>query len=552
MRKNLLYLLSVFMTLALGGIILVQYYWIRNAVELETDRFKSGVWQALGEIITELERREWSERINQRLQFSYSLRERGLLLPGEELYLFEERQAGDLSIIVGQRLGGGTPPLRVPQETAPEKEKAPPVPLKPANRQMPNDRNGKWSISDSIDSGGFLAGSLRRPLADDSASEQDELRTRALFDEVFQQIVRESRTHLDPLRGRLGGTDLKSLISAELRRKGIDANFEYAIYDGFSDTITPYRSAGFGGQAAPLVFDQWIFPHDFQDKQFYLKLTFANPARDVLRSLRLLVLGSVVFTLVILGVFVFSLLVILRQRKLSEVKSDFINNMTHELKTPLATISVAAKALRTPKVMASPDKALYFADKIQQENDRMNQLIENLLQMARIERNDFSMNLQPVDLHELVEVAVGSLSLQVESRGGLITLELLAQQSIVEVDPVHLSNVLFNLLDNANKYSPEIPEIHVRTSNPQPGWILVEVSDKGIGMDRDTQAKAFEKFYRETTGNIHNVKGFGLGLSYVKAMVEVSRGKVELRSKPGEGSTFGIRLPLPPARNPEA
>jgi two-component system phosphate regulon sensor histidine kinase PhoR len=258
----------------------------------------------------------------------------------------------------------------------------------------------------------------------------------------------------------------------------------------------------------------------------------------VLRSL----LASIVFMGLILFSFTYTVLVVFKQKKLSEMKNDFINNMTHEFKTPIATISLASDSIANPMVISQPEKIRRFVDIIKQENKRMNSQVEKVLQMAQIDRKDINLKLTDVNIHEVIDRAVEYISLQVEKKEGTVKTELNATQPILEADLTHISNVINNLLDNANKYSPEKPEILVRTEDA-PGGINITIEDKGIGMTKEARKHIFEKFYRVHTGNRHDVKGFGLGLSYVKAMVEAHKGTVEVKSDPGKGSTFTIFLP---------
>lgn len=231
------------------------------------------------------------------------------------------------------------------------------------------------------------------------------------------------------------------------------------------------------------------------------------------------------------------------QKKLSEIKSDFINNMTHELKTPLATISLAIDALTNEKVIHDTSKIKYYSGMIKEENKRMNKQVEKILQAARIERQEISLNLQQLDVHEIIRKVADNLELQIQEKHGRLALSLTAQNQIINADEVHFSNIIFNLLDNAIKYSNESPRIEVETLM-NGNALLIKVKDNGIGMNKETQNRIFEKFYRAHTGNIHNVKGFGLGLSYVKAMVEAHNGKIKVESVVGKGSIFTISLPI--------
>ncbi|MFZ4542770.1 MAG: sensor histidine kinase, partial [Saprospiraceae bacterium] len=235
--------------------------------------------------------------------------------------------------------------------------------------------------------------------------------------------------------------------------------------------------------------------------------------------------------------------VIFRQKKFDQVKNDFINNMTHEFKTPLATISLAADSIGSPTILNNPDKVKRFIEIIKQENKRMNGQVEKVLQMAILDKDTFKLKINELDINEIIEHAMLNFALQVESRDGSIRTELKAERHIIEGDFTHVSNIIHNLLDNANKYSPDKPEITIKTRNISDG-IEITVEDKGLGLSPASRKLIFDKFYRVPTGNVHDVKGFGLGLSYVKNMLTAHKGNIEVKSELGKGSSFIVFLPI--------
>jgi len=234
---------------------------------------------------------------------------------------------------------------------------------------------------------------------------------------------------------------------------------------------------------------------------------------------------------------------ILRQKRISDIKSDFINNMTHEFKTPIATISLAVDAINNPKTLVDNNNVLYYTGIIKEENNRMNAQVENVLKMSLLDKHDIDLNIEKCDVHDITKSLIRNIELQVESKNGSIEAILDAKDHTCLIDKTHFTNALENILDNAIKYSTENPEIIIKTSSNSNEFLL-SVQDHGIGMSKDVQKKIFEKFYRQTTGNIHNVKGFGLGLSYVKAIITAFKGKITVESQSGTGSTFTIRIPL--------
>jgi len=267
----------------------------------------------------------------------------------------------------------------------------------------------------------------------------------------------------------------------------------------------------------------------------------------VLKEMKLMIGGAIFFTLVIIAAFYVTVNALLRQKKLSEIKNDFINNMTHEFKTPLATISLAVDAMRNEKVAQDRQKSEYFSGIIKEENKRMNKQVETILQASLLERQELQLNLKPIHAHEVIQESMDNFQLQLEGKGGKAELQLNAKNDLLEADEVHFTNLISNLIDNAVKYSKDALLIRITTHSTSKA-IVIRIEDNGIGMSKETQRRIFEKFYRAHTGNLHNVKGFGLGLSYVKTIVEAHHGKIKVDSVVGKGTTFTLELPLKKVR----
>jgi two-component system, OmpR family, phosphate regulon sensor histidine kinase PhoR len=265
----------------------------------------------------------------------------------------------------------------------------------------------------------------------------------------------------------------------------------------------------------------------------------------VFESLWLPIVSAIVFTLLIMTAFYLTVRTMLRQKKLSEIKNDFINNMTHEFKTPLATISLAVDALRNEKVVSDKEKMTYFSTIIKEENKRMNRQVETILKAALMDKQEVQLLLRPLHAHQVIKDVVENFTLQLEEKNGKAEVLLNAENDFIDADEVHFSNLIINLIDNAIKYSKEDqPPIIKITTQSTPKSIVIVIEDNGIGMNKETVKRVFEKFYRAHTGNIHNVKGFGLGLSYVKTMVEAHGGEIKVDSVLGKGSTFTMEFPL--------
>jgi two-component system, OmpR family, phosphate regulon sensor histidine kinase PhoR len=334
---------------------------------------------------------------------------------------------------------------------------------------------------------------------------------------------------------------LRSVLTDELMSMDIPIGYEFAVVG--ADGIHVKTSNADSDKLLNSEYTTRLYPNNIFDNNEDLKVYFPGRRAFMLKTLLIPASLSLLFCSIIMIAFGLSIYYILKQKKVSEMKSDFINNMTHEFKTPLATISVAADTIINPKIISDPERIIHFMGIIKKENQRMNQQVETILQIARVDKKDFEFQFKTVDIHEIIERAVQGMALQIESRNGNVTIEKGAANPMVTTDPVHTLSMMNNLLDNANKYSESDPEIEIKTRNSERG-VWISVSDNGIGMSKQVQHKIFEKFYREATGNVHNVKGFGLGLSYVKAVVDANRGEVRVTSELGKGSTFEVFLPF--------
>lgn len=336
--------------------------------------------------------------------------------------------------------------------------------------------------------------------------------------------------------------EITSKIDTALKRYNIREPFEYSITNIFQTDIVKTR--GFTPEMKENAIEVELTLKD-PGAHYYevLHLYIKEENNFLIRKIGWYIAGSILFTIIIISAFYLTVRTMFRQKKLSEIKSDFINNMTHELKTPLATISLAIDALTNEKVIHDTEKIRYYSRMIKDENKRMNKQVEKILQSARIEKQDIRLNLQILNAHEIISKVADNVHLQILDKNGKLYLNLGAEHFKIEADDVHFSNVVFNLLDNAIKYSKNDLVIEMTTANEKDMFVL-HVKDNGIGMNKETQSRVFEKFYRAHTGNIHNVKGFGLGLSYVKAIVEAHGGKVKVDSVLGKGSTFSVYFPI--------
>lgn len=364
-----------------------------------------------------------------------------------------------------------------------------------------------------------------------------------------------SGNNMIPVSIRYTNSEIQHIIENNLHEAGFQIPFQFAVVMQGAFISTPelyssgfYRaykdSANHKQFITYLINDQSSFASlaNFNNlEQLYL-IVPADSSEYILHSMGWVIGGSILFTLIIIMAFALTVFAMLRQKKLSEIKSDFINNMTHEFKTPLATISLAVDAIGNDKVLKDKDKVNYFTGIIKEENKRMHRQVETILQSALLDRQDIKLNPKEINVNKIIESSVQNLELQLKAREGNITVHLDAEDPILFADEVHFSNMISNLLDNALKYSQDHPDISVTTINRKKS-IDICVADKGIGMSRETLARIFDKFYRAHTGNLHNVKGFGLGLAYVKAVVDAHDGKIKAESVLGKGSKFEIEFP---------
>jgi len=344
---------------------------------------------------------------------------------------------------------------------------------------------------------------------------------------------------------------VKEKISNAFSATGFkNLNFEFAItntFDEYEMATTEFRTE-YWDTVNNRVFYVAIIPEtgtDYEGLSPFEKLIIVVPdyKSQVWASLKWVLLGAITFMIVILAAFFVTIRSLLIQKKLSEIKSDFINNMTHEFKTPIATISLAVDAMRNEKVQASPEKMAYFSGIIKDENIRMNKHVETILQAAHMDREELKLNPVSLHLHELIVGAIDNHQLQLKEKNGEVILHLDASPDVIVADEIHFSNLISNLIDNAIKYAAAAPVITIHTYLKGDA-IFVTVADNGIGMNDETQKRIFEKFYRAHTGNLHNVKGFGLGMSYVKTVIDAHKGSISVASKLGAGSVFTVQMGL--------
>jgi two-component system phosphate regulon sensor histidine kinase PhoR len=567
MNRKIFTGLIILMGISILGIIAVQLVWMNNAIRVKNELFSRSVNEALNNTVKKLEDRQ-NLNIMNRMIFSDSTEWNS----GSEEYDFHFETSP-------------APPL------IPDSFKTPPRPVQIIRKKAPKPDHTKRDIrtekqlinaesnlyfrSDSSNKNGFVfhfqnsasrdSAIVRRDtfvLSADSLFSVSLVKIDSLLSQIDSTVIiaPELSTHIKQKAGNLKQvasqvfteivtwdeteTDtagLNRILTEELRNRDIPIEFDFGI---FTDSLLTGISAN--ADSIQLVHSEYkvdLFPNAIFSRDQKLAVFFPGREGFIYRSLNWLLGASFLFSLFILAAFAGSIFYILRQKKISEMKSDFINNMTHEFKTPIATIAVAADSINNDKVISNAEKVRYFTGMIKKENTRMNRQVEDILTIARLDKKEFEFKWETLDVHDLLKEAIQGIALQVEKREGKIVTKFEASNPAATTDKIHCTNVFYNLIDNAVKYSAGSPEITVSTQN-NPKGIVVSVEDKGIGMSKTVQGKIFEKFYRQETGNVHNVKGFGLGLSYAKAVVEASHGTISVQSEPGKGSRFDVFLPF--------
>ena len=369
---------------------------------------------------------------------------------------------------------------------------------------------------------------------------------KGLLEEVILSIINQSSNR--PISERADSAEVARYLRSELENNGLTLPFEFAVVNRVGAYV--YKSEGFSPTVKDKssMFVQSLFPNDPKNKKYYLKVYFPTKNDYIFDSIRFMI-PSFIFTFILLVTFVCTIILAFRQKKLTEMKNDFINNMTHEFKTPISTISLAAQMLNDNAVLKSPSMLSHISTVINDETKRLRFQVEKVLQMSMFDRQKSTLRLQDVEANQLIAGIASTFKLKVEKYGGRIATNLTAEKDTINVDEMHFTNVIFNLLDNAVKYRREDVPLELTVSTRDIRWhnapaLQITVSDNGIGIRREDVKKIFEKFFRVSTGNRHDVKGFGLGLAYVKKMVGELGGDISVDSEINVGTKFIITLPI--------
>jgi two-component system phosphate regulon sensor histidine kinase PhoR len=492
------------MSLALVGLIVFQWFWIETVLSANEERFYKDVNEALLNVVEKLERQEAIFQVNQQLVKSRSIEQiqKTLNSSSSSLQFFEVSGAHD-SIEFGFYFS-----------------------MDAFGNISFSTRPGKNGNSNQL-----------REVTEESAigriNNKSEMLIAALEDLVSPRN----------LSRRINSKLLDSLINHELREKGISLPFYFGVIKPLESSFVVLDQPSYQEDLKNSEFKASLFPNDLIVDPSILTLYFPEKSKYLVGQIWLTLSSSAILVLLILFCFGYAVFAIVKQKNISELKSDFINNMTHEFKTPIATIGLAAEALQDASISANSSMRQRYLGIIGEENDRLGYQVEKVLQIAQIDRKELQLTKGFVDLHDIIEKAAEKMAIQIENTNGTLKMDLRAQHSQLNLDSEHILSVLINLLDNAIKYSEDQPNIMIRTATYK-NELHLTVKDHGIGMSRDQVKQIFHRFYRVPSGNLHNVKGFGLGLAYVKSIVEMHGGTVEVESESGHGSMFTLKFQL--------
>ena len=526
MNKKLFVLLVILMSLSLMGIIFVQVYWIRTSINDKEEQFSRTVTDILDKVASRVEKREMKDYSDRLASLVDSIGQpkstqfRNFLfvdrdLNSDEILFYSHgilEEDYNITSTFFDNTEGGEDTTTIKNYTS-KRTKA------------------IYKEEYGLDGKSYSLTPIQRAEKIGGLSSIE----KAALEDVIMEAAKTK-----PIHKRVSNQELELLLSQELKNRNIDIDYEYGVYSQGYPTKVRSKRFKFSGTK---MYKAPIFKDSEGNSTFSLLLTFPSMKKFLFRSIMGMALLSLIFTLVILIAYSSAIYQLIRQKQISEIKSDFINNMTHEFKTPIATINLAVEAIRNPKSIEDKEKVLRYLGMIRDENKRMHAQVENVLRISKLEKNQLDIRKDRVDMHDIIGDAIAHIDLIVQDRGGYVHSHLDAERSEVLANDMHMTNVIVNVLDNAVKYSPESPKIDVYTEVVKNN-IIIKIQDQGAGMSKAVLKKVFEKFYREHTGDIHNVKGHGLGLAYVKRIIDDHQGEVYAESEKGKGSTFFIKLPL--------
>ena len=518
--------ITILMGLSLIGLVGFQLYWINSSLKISEERFKQDAHQALNNVVAKLEQQEALFTISNSFETSFDLRELDslsfdtlkLIDRGTRFYYSGDSMTSE---------GKSNVEVSIEQEG---------FKLDFEQQNQLKARSTGPTPSRDID---FEIRQIQQKA--DSIKEKSKLENKS---EMVTIILDELLTGKRKLSNRLQSEQIDSLLRIELGNNGIDIEYSFGVLDQDRDSLVFATRAGDGiDDLMESELRVTLFPNDIIGNISYLILHFPDQQQYLIRKTWITLALALALISIVVLCFAYAIFTIIRQKKLSTVKNDFINNMTHEFKTPISTISLATEALQDRTVVQNSDVRERYLKIIDTENQRLSRQVEKVLQIASLEKEDFDLKIENIDVHKTIEKVLENITIQVEKKGGKITTDFKATEKLIPADEHHLTNIIYNLLDNANKYTNKPPRISISTSDGPDKGIWIRIIDNGIGMTKEVINRIFDKFYRKPTGNLHDVKGFGLGLSYVKTLVEAHGGNIDVKSATNKGSVFEIFLP---------
>lgn len=519
MNKHNLGIISTLVGIALIALIAVQIYWIKSSVKLKEEEFERSVKEALKSTANKLERLEQKNKVSKKIK----LRKQGVRITKPGLVTAANPTGNDVQVRIFEELS--TDSSGVITSKMSQKEFVGDS-MNSQNHFLPYEfLNSSQSTSKSIQS-------LRDELYQKKETVND------LFDELISiNVYKDYKPKVDSLM-------LDTILRQELLTEGITTDFVYFVTSSLKNSKANknYREAQKDCDSSGCFMKINLSPNNVFVTPQYLSVNFPDQKSYLLKTMWMMLGVSLMIILILVVAFYYTIATISKQKKLSVIKNDFISNMTHEFKTPISTISLAAEMLNDDSVTKTPEKQQRFVKMIRDENKRLSILVESILQTSILDKGEFKLKRSDLDVHEIINQAIQNTQLLIDQRQGNITKQLGATNCLINADRVHLTNIIFNLIDNAIKYTKDSPNILISTKDTLEG-IEISVKDNGIGISKENQRKIFDKFYRVPTGNVHNVKGFGLGLSYVLAVVQKHNGTINVESEIGKGSTFKMTMP---------
>ena len=519
---------SILVSISLIALIGVQIFWVKNAISLKEDEFNRSVNDALNTVVYKLEKTAAAAKIRKNIKF----KKQGIRYYPANINYSKALGSDTFKNKVNQVFDRDRVNVKILEEMTTD-----------SNGVITTSYNQKTYKGDSLANKEFPYPMDYTTANNDIEKIKMELlqQRTEMVNDLFEELI--SINIYKDYKPKIDTVLLDSLLKEELIQQGIAAKFLYSVKSDAGGSITDFTRAVRECDTSGCYFKVNLAPNNTFIKPVYLSLYFPNERNYLLRTLWVTLTVSGLIILILIASFYYTITTIQKQKKLSLIKNDFISNMTHEFKTPISTISLASEMLNDQSVSKTPEKVERFVKMIKDENKRLSILVESILQTAILDKGEFKLQKSDIDLHEIIKQAIQNIHLQIDQKGGRIFSHLNAERCILHADKVHITNIVFNLIDNAIKYSKEVPEITVETSNVRDGLLFV-VKDKGVGISKENLKKIFEKFYRVPTGNVHNIKGFGLGLSYVQAIAVKHGGEISVESDLNKGSTFKVYLPF--------